>query len=60
MPDSGRWLTTLKDTAPGVYTLRVDQLDDAGAVTGRFETPFKRETLEALAAVAALPHPRPE
>jgi nucleoid-associated protein YgaU len=60
VPDSGKWLTTLKDTAPGVYTLRVDQLDDAGKVTGRFETPFKRETLEALAAVAApaVPEPR--
>lgn len=52
VPDSGKWLTTLADAAPGVYTLRVDQLDDAGAVTSRFETPFKRETLEALAAVA--------
>jgi nucleoid-associated protein YgaU len=51
-PDSGLWLTTLPDTAPGIYTLRVDQLNDVGKVTSRFETPFKRETLEALAAVA--------
>jgi hypothetical protein len=56
VPEGGRWLTTLKDTAPGIYTLRVDQLDDAGQVISRFETPFKRETLEALAAVA--PRPR--
>ena len=28
------------------------ELDGAGKVTSRFETPFKRETLEALAAVA--------
>lgn len=49
---SGRWTTTLPDTAPGVYTLRVDQLDAAGKVTSRFETPFKRETLEALAAAS--------
>lgn len=60
VPDSGQWLTTLKDTAPGVYTLRVDQLDDAGAVTGRYETPFKRETLEALAAAAGTTEPAPE
>ena len=53
VPDSGDWLTTLPDTAPGIYTLRVDQVDEAGRVTSRFETPFKRETLEALAAVAS-------
>lgn len=60
VPDSGQWLTTLKDTAPGIYTLRVDQLDDTGAVTGRFETPFKRETLEALAAAAGVAEATPE
>ncbi|MFN3578761.1 MAG: Ig-like domain-containing protein, partial [Tabrizicola sp.] len=52
IPASGKWATTLPDTPPGVYTLRVDQLDGAGKVTSRFETPFKRETLSALAAVA--------
>jgi LysM repeat protein len=58
-PD-GRWLLTLGDTAPGIYTLRVDQVDSAGKVTSRFETPFKRETLDALAAVAAPPPPAAE
>ncbi|MFC3180015.1 LysM peptidoglycan-binding domain-containing protein [Cypionkella sinensis] len=48
-PD-GAWATTLKDVAAGIYTLRVDQLAEDGTVTSRFETPFKRETLEALAA----------
>jgi nucleoid-associated protein YgaU len=58
IPDSGKWLTTLKETAPGVYTLRADQVDDAGFVTSRFETPFRRETLEALATAAeAAPEP---
>ena len=52
VPEDGRWQVTLGDTPPGIYTLRVDQLDAAGKVTSRFETPFKRETLEALAAVA--------
>jgi LysM repeat protein len=51
IPASGLWSTTLPDTPPGVYTLRADQLDAAGKVSSRFETPFKRETLEALAAV---------
>ncbi len=53
VPQSGLWLSTLNDTAPGIYTLRADQIDDAGNVTSRFETPFKRETLEALATVTA-------
>lgn len=47
---SGQWFTTLRDTAPGLYTLRVDQLDAAGKVSARFETPFLRETTQALAA----------
>jgi hypothetical protein len=51
----GQWLATLADTPPGIYTLRVDQVDANGKVTSRFETPFKRETLEALAAVADAP-----
>ncbi|NGM46814.1 LysM peptidoglycan-binding domain-containing protein [Rhodobacter sp. SGA-6-6] len=55
IPDGGQWFTTLKEVPPGLYVLRADQLDDAGKVTGRFETPFKRETLEALAAAAASP-----
>lgn len=48
----GVWQMTLADVTPGVFTLRVDQLDDTGKVTARFETPFKRETREALAALA--------
>ncbi len=61
IPDDGRWLVTLSDTAPGIYTLRVDQLDKAGLVTSRFETPFQRETLDALAeAVKADPAPAVE
>jgi nucleoid-associated protein YgaU len=51
--DDGTWLTTLPDTNPGIYILRADQLNSAGQVTSRFETPFKRETLEALAAASA-------
>ena len=57
VPKDGLWALTLGDTAPGVYTLRVDQVDGTGAVTSRFETPFQRETLEALALVAEEPAP---
>ncbi|WP_160144612.1 LysM peptidoglycan-binding domain-containing protein [Pseudogemmobacter humi] len=46
----GKWLAALDAVAPGLYSLRVDQIDEAGKVTGRFETPFRRETPEALAA----------
>ncbi|MGQ0609479.1 MAG: LysM peptidoglycan-binding domain-containing protein [Paracoccaceae bacterium] len=49
----GTWSLTGADIAPGIYTLRIDQLDSAGVVASRIETPFKRETLEALAAAAA-------
>ena len=51
--EGGTWLATLPEVAPGIYTLRVDQMEAGGKVTSRFETPFKRETLEALAAASA-------
>jgi nucleoid-associated protein YgaU len=60
VPETGRWLVTLGDTAPGIYMLRVDQIDAQGKVTSRFETPFKRETLEALALAANAPAANPE
>ena len=50
---NGRWNLTLPDGAPGIYTLRVDMLAPDGKVAARYETPFKRETPEALAALAA-------
>ncbi|MEH7826642.1 LysM peptidoglycan-binding domain-containing protein [Gemmobacter denitrificans] len=52
---NGSWMKVLRDVAPGLYTLRADQLDGSGAVTARFETPFQRETIEALAAVIKPP-----
>ncbi|OYU18041.1 MAG: peptigoglycan-binding protein LysM [Rhodobacteraceae bacterium PARR1] len=54
---AGDWSVTLADIKPGIYTLRVDQVDAGGNVTSRFETPFKRESLEALAAAAAPAEP---
>jgi LysM repeat protein len=47
---NGTWSATLSQIAPGVYTLRADQLDGDGKVTSRYETPFKRESTDALAA----------
>ncbi len=60
----GQWRLPLSDVAPGRYTLRLDQLDAAGQVTARFETPFLRETPEALAlamkpAAVVAPAPAP-
>ena len=50
-PD-GTWRTPLPDVDAGVYRLRIDELDEAGTVTSRVETPFQREEPE-LAAVSA-------
>lgn len=52
----GNWRTELPNVDSGIYTLRVDQIDAAGTVTSRVETPFLREdeerVAEALAAAA--------
>ncbi|MCR8546608.1 Ig-like domain-containing protein [Salipiger sp. P9] len=53
VPASGRWRVALPQVAAGTYTLRVDQLDTAGQVSARAESPFLREAPEKLAAVAA-------
>lgn len=44
----GKWRGEIGDIAPGVYTLRLDELDAQGAVLSRLETPFKREAPEVL------------
>jgi LysM repeat protein len=51
-PD-GTWASSLDGTAPGVYTLRVDQIGPDGEVLSRIETPFQREERDALAAAVA-------
>ena len=51
----GGWRTELPDVDSGVYTLRVDQVDATGVVTSRTETPFKRETAEALENAQSTP-----
>lgn len=42
--DGGEWRLTLPNVDEGIYTVRVDALDDQGQVTARVESPFKRET----------------
>ncbi len=41
--EDGDWAAELPGVSPGVYTLRVDEVDGDGDVTSRVETPFKRE-----------------
>ncbi len=46
----GRWRGLLEGIEPGVYTLRLDELDADGTVLSRLETPFKREPPSVLVA----------
>lgn len=48
--ENGAWRTPLPNVDSGIYTLRIDQVDQAGKVTSRVETPFKRESAEVLSA----------
>ena len=47
--EGGNWRSQLPDVDTGVYTLRIDEVDEAGNVTSRVETPFKREAPDVLA-----------
>lgn len=47
--EDGRWRGNVDGIDPGVYTLRLDEIDSGGAVLSRLETPFKREAPEVLA-----------
>jgi nucleoid-associated protein YgaU len=55
--DQGRWRGNLPDIDTGLYTLRVDEVDQAGDVTSRVETPFRREDPQVLAAADAPANP---
>lgn len=46
--EDGKWRTELPEVDTGVYTLRVDEVSEAGAVLSRVETPFKREAEELV------------
>ena len=49
----GYWALELSDIEPGIYSLRIDELNAAGDVVSRAETPFKREAAEELAELMA-------
>ena len=55
----GQWRAELPEVDTGVYTLRVDQVDEAGTVLSRIETPFQREAPEAIRALALASGDRP-
>lgn len=47
--EDGRWNGELENVPPGLYTLRVDEIEPgSGKVVSRLETPFKREAPDAL------------
>lgn len=47
----GQWRTPLPEVDTGVYTLRIDELAEDGAVVSRVETPFQREEPARVAAL---------
>jgi nucleoid-associated protein YgaU len=51
----GQWRMPLPEVDTGVYTLRIDEVDAAGKVTSRVETPFKREEPDLLASLQPVP-----
>lgn len=51
--EDGGWRTELPDVDTGIYTLRVDEVDDEGTVVSRVETPFKREEQDVIDTVKA-------
>lgn len=50
---NGTWRGDLPDVKTGVYNLRIDEIDAAGDVVSRIETPFLREApADVIAAMA--------
>ncbi len=52
--EDGNWRGELEGIDPGVYTLRVDEVNTDGTVISRLETPFKREPVEVLQAAESV------
>ncbi|MED5532121.1 MAG: LysM peptidoglycan-binding domain-containing protein [Pseudomonadota bacterium] len=46
--DDGSWRIDLGVITPGIYTLRLDEVDSSGAVLSRIESPFKQEAKDLL------------
>lgn len=53
----GKWRVKLTSVAGGVHQMRADQVDAAGKVTSRVETPFQREEPAKVAGAAAAAEP---
>ncbi|AZQ69665.1 LysM peptidoglycan-binding domain-containing protein [Silicimonas algicola] len=53
--EGGQWQTELPEVDTGTYTLRVDEIDAEGRVVSRAETPFRRESVEAIRALDQRP-----
>jgi len=51
--DAGGWRGDLPDVDKGVYTLRIDEIDEEGDVVSRIETPFLREDPATVAEALA-------
>ncbi|MDW3183846.1 LysM peptidoglycan-binding domain-containing protein [Roseobacter sp.] len=51
--EKGVWRGDVPDVDAGIYQLRVDEVNEAGDVTSRLETPFKREAPAVLAEASA-------
>ncbi|WP_245882685.1 LysM peptidoglycan-binding domain-containing protein [Yoonia sediminilitoris] len=51
--EGGDWKIELPDIKTGVYTLRIDEVDETGDVVSRLETPFKREVAQDVADALA-------
>ena len=49
--DSGAWRVSLSDIKAGVYTLRLDEVNENGTVEGRLELPFKRKRRALIQAM---------
>lgn len=50
---AGDWRGSIPEVAAGIYRLRADEVNVAGDVTSRLETPFKREAPAVLADASA-------
>ncbi|NOX74413.1 MAG: LysM peptidoglycan-binding domain-containing protein [Alphaproteobacteria bacterium] len=55
--EDGSWQLSLPEVDAGLYTLRVDEIDAAGNVVSRVETPFKKEKPAEVQKIASLAVP---
>ena len=45
---TGGWFAELTGIEPGIYDLRLDEIDESGVVKSRIVTPFKKESKDFL------------